>query len=40
MKIKTMSAALLFTFPFWACAKDFTIIYTNNLHTHVEPYKM
>ena len=37
---KTMSAALLLTLPFWACAKDVTIIYTNDLHAHVEPYKV
>ena len=35
-----MSAALLLTLPFWACAKDVTIIYTNDLHAHVEPYKV
>ena len=40
MKLKTMSAALLLTLPFWACAKDITIIYTNDLHAHVEPYKV
>lgn len=40
MKLKTMSAALLLTLPFWACAKDVTIIYTNDLHAHVEPYKV
>ncbi|HIF0635729.1 TPA: 5'-nucleotidase, partial [Klebsiella pneumoniae] len=25
MKLKAMSAALLLTLPFWACAKDVTI---------------
>lgn len=40
MKLKAMSAALLLTLPFWACAKDVTIIYTNDLHAHVEPYKV
>ena len=40
MKLKTISAALLLTLPFWACAKDVTLIYTNDLHAHVEPYKV
>lgn len=40
MKLKTISAALLLTLPLWASAKDVTIIYTNDLHAHVEPYKV
>ena len=31
---------ILTTLPFWACAKDVTILYTNDLHAHVEPYKV
>ena len=40
MKIKILSAGIALTLPFWACAKDVTIIYTNDLHAHVEPYKV
>lgn len=40
MKVKLLAAGILFTLPFWACAKDVTIIYTNDLHAHVEPYKV
>lgn len=40
MKIKLIAAGILLTLPFWACAKDVTIIYTNDLHAHVEPYKV
>lgn len=40
MKVKPLAAGILFTLPFWACAKDVTIIYTNDLHAHVEPYKV
>lgn len=40
MKVKMLAAGILFTLPFWACAKDVTIIYTNDLHAHVEPYKV
>jgi 2',3'-cyclic-nucleotide 2'-phosphodiesterase (5'-nucleotidase family) len=40
MKIKLIAAGILLTLPFWACAKDLTIIYTNDLHAHVEPYKV
>lgn len=36
MKVKLLAAGILFTLPFWACAKDVTIIYTNDLHAHVE----
>ncbi|WP_152683993.1 5'-nucleotidase, partial [Enterobacter hormaechei] len=40
MKIKLIAAGILTTLPFWACAKDVTILYTNDLHAHVEPYKV
>ncbi|EBP9396429.1 5'-nucleotidase, partial [Salmonella enterica] len=40
MKVKLLAAGILFTLPFWACAKDVIIIYTNDLHAHVEPYKV
>ena len=40
MKVKMVAAGVLLTMPFWACAKDVTIIYTNDLHAHVEPYKV
>lgn len=40
MKLKVIAAGILLTLPFWACAKDVTIIYTNDLHAHVEPYKV
>ncbi len=40
MKIKILAAGIALTLPFWACAKDVTIIYTNDLHAHVEPYKV
>ncbi len=36
---KTLAAGILFTLPFWACAKRCHRIYTNDLHAHVEPYK-
>ena len=35
MKIKILAAGIALTLPFWACAKDVTIIYTNDLHAHV-----
>lgn len=40
MKLKMIAASVLLTLPFWACAKDVTLIYTNDLHAHVEPYKV
>lgn len=40
MKVKVIAASILLTLPLWACAKDVTIIYTNDLHAHVEPYKV
>ncbi len=40
MKLKMITAGVLLSLPFWACAKDVTIIYTNDLHAHVEPYKI
>jgi 2',3'-cyclic-nucleotide 2'-phosphodiesterase (5'-nucleotidase family) len=40
MKLKVIATGILLTLPFWACAKDVTIIYTNDLHAHVEPYKV
>ncbi len=40
MKIKTITASILLALPFWACAKDVTIIYTNDLHAHVDSYKL
>lgn len=40
MKIKMLAVGIALTLPFWACAKDVTIIYTNDLHAHVEPYKV
>lgn len=40
MKVKTITAGILLTLPFWACAKDVTIIYTNDLHAHVDTYKV
>ena len=40
MKIKMIAAGILLTLPFLACAKDVTIIYTNDLHAHVDAYKL
>ena len=40
MKLKMLAAGVLVSLPFWASAKDVTIIYTNDLHAHVEPYKV
>lgn len=40
MKVKTITAGILLTLPFWACAKDVTIFYTNDLHAHVDTYKV
>ncbi|WP_148242145.1 bifunctional metallophosphatase/5'-nucleotidase [Enterobacter asburiae] len=40
MKTKMIAAGILLTLPFWACAKDVTIIYTNDLHAHVNTYKL
>lgn len=40
MKIKLIAAGILLTLPFWACAKDVTIYYTNDLHAHVSPGKI
>ncbi|EPK7360599.1 bifunctional metallophosphatase/5'-nucleotidase [Kluyvera ascorbata] len=40
MKLKMIAASVLLTLPFWVCAKDVTLIYTNDLHAHVEPYKV
>lgn len=40
MKLKMIAAGVLLSLPFWACAKDVTIVYTNDLHAHVEPYKV
>ncbi len=40
MKLKMVVAGVLLTMPFWASAKDVTLIYTNDLHAHVEPYKV
>lgn len=40
MKLKMVATGVLLTMPFWACAKDVTLIYTNDLHAHVEPYKV
>lgn len=40
MKVKVIAASILLTLPLWACAKEVTIIYTNDLHAHVEPYKV
>lgn len=40
MNIKAVTAGILLALPFWACAKDVTLIYTNDLHAHVEPYKV
>lgn len=40
MKIKMITAAILSTLPLWVCAKDVTIIYTNDLHAHVDTYRL
>lgn len=40
MNIKAVTAGILLALPFWASAKDVTLIYTNDLHAHVEPYKV
>ncbi len=40
MKVNVIAVSVLLTLPLWACAKDVTIIYTNDLHAHVEPYKV
>lgn len=40
MKIKIITAGILLALPFFSGAKDVTIIYTNDLHAHVEPYKV
>lgn len=40
MKIKIIAAGILLTLPIWVCAKDVTIIYTNDLHAHVDTYKL
>jgi 2',3'-cyclic-nucleotide 2'-phosphodiesterase (5'-nucleotidase family) len=40
MKIKLIAAGILLTLPLWACAKDITIYYTNDLHAHVSPGKI
>lgn len=40
MKIKNIAAGILLTLPLWACAKEVTIIYTNDLHAHVDTYKL
>lgn len=40
MNIKVVTVGILLALPFWASAKDVTLIYTNDLHAHVEPYKV
>lgn len=40
MKKTIIAASFLLTLPFWAGAKDVTIIYTNDLHAHVDTYKL
>lgn len=40
MKIKNIATGILLTLPLWACAKEVTIIYTNDLHAHVDTYKL
>lgn len=40
MKLKMLAVGVLVSLPLWASAKDVTIIYTNDLHAHVEPYKV
>ena len=35
-----LAVGVLVSLPLWASAKDVTIIYTNDLHAHVEPYKV
>ncbi len=40
MKKRIIAASILLTLPFWAGAKDVTIIYTNDLHAHVDTYKL
>lgn len=40
MNIKAVTVGILLALPFWASAKDVTLIYTNDLHAHVEPYKV
>jgi len=36
MKLKMLAVGVLVSLPLWASAKDVTIIYTNDLHAHVE----
>lgn len=40
MKMKIIAAGILSTLSLWANAKDVTIIYTNDLHAHVDSYKL
>lgn len=40
MKIKALTAGILLALPFWVCAKNVTIYYTNDLHAHVSPGKI
>ncbi|MEG5463404.1 bifunctional metallophosphatase/5'-nucleotidase [Enterobacter chuandaensis] len=40
MKKTIIAASFLLALPFWASAKDVTIIYTNDLHAHVDTYKL
>ena len=40
MNIKAISVGIFLALPFCVGAKDDTFIYTNDLHAHVEPYKV
>lgn len=40
MNIKAISVGIFLALPFCVGAKDVTFIYTNDLHAHVEPYKV
>ncbi|MCA2027538.1 bifunctional metallophosphatase/5'-nucleotidase [Enterobacter sp. K16B] len=40
MNIKAVTVSILLALPLWANARDVTLIYTNDLHAHVEPYKV
>lgn len=40
MNIKAVTVSILLALPLWANARDLTLIYTNDLHAHVDTYKL
>ena len=40
MKKRLIASLLIAGYAGYACAQDVTVIYTNDLHAHVEPYKL